>query len=159
MACIATDGIGTLAFTGDFIAGRRKRATARVYKCILCAQIQHNASRPTAWCINIQQENNPKHEADARGDTSLTSQIKYLNSIPFHRKDQIKGRDTPQQAIAKGGCCEGLEECPQRRYKVSGDLTVKQQKTESILLPTFTPVSSNRLDFFSLLALWKKTGV
>ncbi|KAF7659361.1 hypothetical protein LDENG_00299140 [Lucifuga dentata] len=63
-ACMAVTGTGTLIFIDDITADGRSKMNSEVYRNILSAQVQANASKLIDRRF-ILQDNNPKHTAKA----------------------------------------------------------------------------------------------
>lgn len=60
-ACMAASEIGSLSFTNDVTADRSSRMNSQVYRAILSAQIQLNASKLIGCRIRLQMDKDPKH--------------------------------------------------------------------------------------------------
>ena len=64
-ACMASNGTGSLVFIDDVTKDRGSRMNSEVYRDILSAQIQPNATKLTGQRFTIQMDNDPKHTAKA----------------------------------------------------------------------------------------------
>ncbi len=64
-ACMAASGTGSLVFIDDVTADKSSRMNSEVFRAILSAHIQPNASELIGRCFTVQMDNDPKHTAKA----------------------------------------------------------------------------------------------
>ena len=64
-ACMAANGTGSLVFIDDVTADKSSRMNSEVFRAILSAHIQPNASEPIGRRFTVQMDNHPKHTAKA----------------------------------------------------------------------------------------------
>ena len=64
-ACMAANGTGSLVFIDDVTADKSSRIHSEVFRAILSAQIQPNASKLIGRRFAVQMDNDPKHTAKA----------------------------------------------------------------------------------------------
>ncbi len=64
-ACMAASGTGSLVFIDDVTADKSSRMNSEVFRVILSAHIQPNASELIGRRFTVQMENDPKHTAKA----------------------------------------------------------------------------------------------
>ncbi len=64
-ACMAACGTGSLVFIDDVTADKSSRMNSEVFRAILSAHIQPNASELIGRCFTVQMDNDPKHTAKA----------------------------------------------------------------------------------------------
>lgn len=78
-ACMATTGTGSLVFIDDVTNDGSSRMNSEVYRNILSAQIQPNASKLIGRRFIMQQDNDPKHTAIATKDFFRAKKWKILD--------------------------------------------------------------------------------
>src|SRR4029434_10164871 len=103
-ACMAANGTGSLVFIDDVTADKSSRMNSEVFRAILSAQIQPNASELIGQRFTVQMDNDPKHTAKATKEffkakkwnvLQWPSQSPDLNPIEhaFHLlKTKLKGK-------------------------------------------------------------------
>ena len=64
-ACMVANGTGSLVFIDDVTADKSSRMNSDVFRVILSAHIQSNASELIGQCFTVQVDNDPKHTAKA----------------------------------------------------------------------------------------------
>ncbi len=64
-ACMAASGTGSLVFIDDVTADKSSRMNSEVFRAILSAHIQPNASELIGRRFTVQMDNDPKHTAKA----------------------------------------------------------------------------------------------
>ena len=64
-ACMAAEDTGSLIFIDDITADGSSKIHSEVYRHIISAQGQANASKPIGQWIILHQDNDPKHTAKA----------------------------------------------------------------------------------------------
>ena len=67
-ACMAANGTGSLVFIDDVTADRSSKMNSEVYRAILSAHIQPNATKLIGRRFTVQVDNDPKHTAKATQD-------------------------------------------------------------------------------------------
>ena len=63
--CMAANGTGSLVFIDDVTADKSSRMNSEVFRAILSAHIQSNASELIGRRFTVQMDNDPKHTAKA----------------------------------------------------------------------------------------------
>lgn len=103
-ACMAANGTGSLVFIDDVTADKSSRMNSEVFRAILSAHIQSNASELIGRRFTVQMDNDPKHTAKATKEffkakkwnvMQWPSQSPDLNPIEhaFHlMKTKLKGK-------------------------------------------------------------------
>ncbi len=81
-ACMAASGTGSLVFIDDVTADKSSRMNSEVFRAILSAHIQPNASELIGRRFTVQMDNDPKHTAKAT-------------------KEFLKGKEVDCYAMAK----------------------------------------------------------
>ena len=64
-ACMAANGTGSLVFIDDVTADKSSRMNSEVFRAILSAHVQPNASELIGRRFTVQMDNDPKHTAKA----------------------------------------------------------------------------------------------
>ena len=64
-ACMAANGTGSVVFIDDVTADKSSRMNSEVFRAILSAQIQPNASKLIKRHFRVQMDNDLKHTAKA----------------------------------------------------------------------------------------------
>ncbi len=64
-ACMAASGTGSLVFIDDVTADKSSRMNSEVFRAILSAHIQPNASELIGRRFTVQMDNDPTHNAKA----------------------------------------------------------------------------------------------
>lgn len=75
---MAAKGTGTLIFIDDFTADSSSRMNAEVWRNIVCAQIQSNASKLIGQHFIIPQGNDPKHTITATRRAFHCEEVEYV---------------------------------------------------------------------------------
>ncbi len=132
-ACMAASGTGSLVFIDDVTADKSSRMNSEVFRAILSAHIQPNASELIGRRFTVQMDNDPKHTAKAtkefwreRSGLLCNDQVNHLTwillSMHFTCWRQ-NWREMPQeQAGTEDGCSRGLAEHHQGWNPASGDV-------------------------------------
>ncbi len=123
-ACMAASGTGSLVFIDDVTADKSSRMNSEVFRAILSAHIQPNASELIGRRFTVQMDNDPKHTAKATKEflkgkkwtvMQWPSQSPDLNPIEhaFHLlKTKLKGKCPKNKQELKTVCSRGLAEHP-----------------------------------------------
>ncbi len=121
-ACMAASGTGSLVFIDDVTADKSSRMNSEVFRAILSAHIQPNASELIGRRFTVQMDNDPKHTAKATKEflkgkkwtvMQWPSQSPDLNPIEhaFHLlKTKLKGKCPKNKQELKTVCSRGLAE-------------------------------------------------
>ena len=121
-ACMAANGTGSLIFIDDVTADKSSRMDSEVFRAILSAHIQPNASKLIGRCFTVQMDNDPKHTAKATKEffkakkwniLQWPSQSPDLNPIEhaFHLlKTKLKGKMPQEQTGTEDSRSRGLGE-------------------------------------------------
>ncbi len=99
-ACMTASGTGSLVFIDDVTADKSSRINSEVFRAILSAHIQPNASELIGRCFTVQMDNDPKHTAKAtkeflKGKKWTVMQSPDLNPIEHAvhlLKTKLKGK-------------------------------------------------------------------
>ena len=96
-ACMAASGTGSLVFIDDVTADKSSRMNSEVFRTILSAHIQPNASELIGRRFTVQMDNDPKHTVKAKKWNAMQwpRQSPDLNPIEhaFHLlKTKLKGK-------------------------------------------------------------------
>ena len=134
-ACMAANGTGSLVFIDDVTADKSSRMNSEVFRAILSAQIQPNASELIGRRFTVQMDNDPKHTAKATKEffkakkwnvLQWPSQSPDLNPIEHAcislAEDKTEGKMPQEQAGTEDSCSRGLAEHHQGRNPASGDV-------------------------------------
>ena len=98
---MAANGTGSLAFIDDVTADKSSRMNSEVFRAILSAHIQPNASELIGRRFTVQMDNDPKHTVKATKEffkakkwnvMQWPSQSPDLNPISAKLKKKLKGK-------------------------------------------------------------------
>ncbi len=120
-ACMAASGTGSLVFIDDVTADKSSRMNSEVFRAILSAHIQPNASELIGRRFTVQMDNDPKHTAKQpksfwreRSGLLCNGQVNHLTwirlSMHFTCWDKTEGKMPQEQAGTEDGCSRGLAE-------------------------------------------------
>ncbi len=140
-ACMAACGTGSLVFIDDVTADKSSRMNSEVFRAILSAHIQPNASELIGRRFTVQMDNDPKHTAKATKEFLKAKkwtvmqwcQVNacYAKSITWSEsdwacislaEDKTEGKMPQEQAGTEDGCSRGLAEHHQGWNPASGDV-------------------------------------
>ena len=133
-ACIAANGTGSLVFIDDMTADKSSRMKSEVFRAILSAHIQPNASELIGWRFTVQMDNDPTHTAKATKEFFKTKKWNVmqwpsqspdlnLNEHAFHlSEDNTEGKMPQEQAGTEDSCSRSLAEHHQGWNPASGDV-------------------------------------
>ncbi len=128
-ACMAASGTGSLVFIDDVTADKSSRMNSEVFRAILSAHIQPNASELIGRRFTVQMDNDPKHTAKATKE--FLKGKKWTKSITWPEsdwacislaEDKTEGKMPQEQAGTEDGCSRGLAEHHQGWNPASGDV-------------------------------------
>ena len=120
-ACMAASGTGSLIFIDDVTADKSSRMNSEVFRAILSAHIQPNASKLIGRRFTMQMDNDPKHTAKATKEVfkakkwnvlQWPSQSPDLNPIEhaFHLlKTKLKGKCPKNKQELKTAAAEAWQ--------------------------------------------------
>ncbi len=132
-ACMPASGTGSLVFIDDVTADKSSRMNSEVFRAILSAHVQPNASELIGRRFTVQMDNDPKHTAKAtkefwreRSGLLCNGQVNHLTwirlSMHFTCWDKTEGKMPQEQAGTEDGCSRGLAEHHQGWNPASGDV-------------------------------------
>ncbi len=127
-ACMAASGTGSLVFIDDVTADKSSRMNSEVFRAILSAHIQPNASELIGRRFTVQMDNNPKHTAKATKEVDCYAMAKSITwpesdwACISLAEDKTEGKMPQEQAGTEDGCSRGLAEHHQGWNPASGDV-------------------------------------
>ncbi len=132
-ACMAASGTGSLVFIDDVTADKSSRMNSEVFRAILSAHIQPNASELIGRRFTVQMDNDPNHTAKATKEFLKGKKWTYAmaKSITWPQsdwacislaEDKTEGKMPQEQAGTEDGCSRGLAEHHQGWNPAPGDV-------------------------------------
>ncbi len=132
-ACMAASGTGSLVFIDDVTADKSSRMNSEVFRAILSAHIQPNASELIGRRFTVQMDNDPsilqKQPKSFEGKEvdcyAMAKSITWPESdwaCISLAEDKTEGKMPQEQAGTETGCSRGLAEHHQGWNPASGDV-------------------------------------
>ncbi len=133
-ACMAASGTGSLVFIDDVTADKSSRMNSEVFRAILSAHIQPNASELIGRRFTVQMDNDPKSNCKSNQRVFEGKEVDcyaMAKSITWPEsdwacislaEDKTEGKMPQEQAGTEDGCSRGLAEHHQGWNPASGDV-------------------------------------
>ncbi len=133
-ACMAASGTGSLVFIDDVTADKSSRMNSEVFRAILSAHIQPNASELIGRRFTVQMDNDPKAYCKSNQRVFEGKEVDcyaMAKSITWPEsdwacislaEDKTEGKMPQEQAGTEDGCSRGLAEHHQGWNPASGDV-------------------------------------
>ncbi len=137
-ACMAASGTGSLVFIDDVTADKSSRMNSEVFRAILSAHIQPNASELIGRRFTVQMDNDPKSNCKSNQRVFEGKEVDcyaMAKSITWPEsdwacislaEDKTEGKMPQEQAGTEDGCSRGLAEHHQGWNPASGDVYALQ---------------------------------
>ncbi len=167
-ACMAASGTGSLVFIDDVTADKSSRMNSEVFRAILSAHIQPNASELIGRRFTVQMDNGPKHcksnqrvfEGKEVDCYAMAKSITWPESdwaCISLAEDKTEGKMPQEQAGTEDGCSRGLAEHHQGWNPASGDVYAFQTSGCNWLQRICNQVLKSEsliYDYYSVPLLW-----